>query len=85
MVARPKQAAGEGGRVDPPVAGLPLHGVAGQFGEGDRGVVAVQLEGGPGDPHPLAGPFGTLLAMGGRVEEPAQAGVAGGQQRVGSA
>jgi hypothetical protein len=45
---------GLGGAQQPVLAGD----LGGQLGEGDRGVVAVQLEGGVGGGQPLGGPLG---------------------------
>jgi hypothetical protein len=96
------QAAGQGGWVDAPVAGLPLAGVplqlglggpqqpdlggdlGSQLGEGDGGVVAVQLQGGLGSRAPLGGPAGALLAVGGLGDQAGKPGSAGGQQAWGS-
>jgi len=59
--------------------------LGGQLSEGDRGVVAVQLQGGAGSIQPLLGASGALPAVGGCADEPDQPSPASSQQRMGSA
>jgi hypothetical protein len=57
--------------------------LGGQLGEGNRGVVAVQLECGVGGGQPVGGPLGALLTGRCGGQHPLQSGMARGHQGMG--
>jgi hypothetical protein len=70
---------GVGGAQPADLAG----GLGGQLGAGDRGVIAVQLECGPGGGQPLLGSLGALVTGRCGGQHPLQPGTARGHQGMG--